>query len=153
MDDEYELRAPRSSEEWSKYHAIRKQAIFAVYRPEIEYDPEYPDEYEQNHLSNALIWRGKVIGTIRIDIIDQRRVAFRFVAVQPELQGRGHGTVLIRLAENLVRGLGRAEIILDSTRPALEFYRRNGFAEVSWQHDEPLEPDLIRIGKHLQAKA
>jgi GNAT superfamily N-acetyltransferase len=96
---EYELRPPRSQEEWCAYHAIRQRAIFAVYRPDIVYDPNYPDEYKPNHLSNAQFWRGNIIGTIRIDVVGAARVVFRFVAVEPELQGRGHGTVLLALAE------------------------------------------------------
>ena len=146
---EYDLRPPRAQDEWSTYHAIRRRAIFEVYRPDIAYDPDYPDEYKPNHLSNVLVWRGDVIGTIRIDVFGRARVAYRFVAVQPELQGRGHGTVLLGLAEEVVCRLGRSEIILDSTAPALGFYRRNGFVEVAWPHAEPLEPDLVRVGKRL----
>ena len=51
--------------------------------------------------------------------------------IHPELQGRGLRSMLLRRMEEHVRGKGLAGITLSTNRyaPALQFYRRNGFAD------------------------
>ena len=41
------LMPPRSSEDWTAYHAIRRDSIFALHLPDQSYDPNDPDEHAE----------------------------------------------------------------------------------------------------------
>ncbi len=45
-DTKHALLPPRSAAEWAAYHAIRRDAIFAVHLPEQAYDENDPDEFK-----------------------------------------------------------------------------------------------------------
>jgi hypothetical protein len=92
-----ELRAPRSSGEWARYHDIRKRCIFAKYNGKgspyyCEYDPDWPDERLPANHPLMLLADDVVVGTIRIDIqLSERMAVFRLVArALPCLKWRRH---------------------------------------------------------------
>lgn len=55
--------------------------------------------------------------------------------VTPELQHRGAGKALLAACEGAVRTAGLAELKLDSTRTARDFYGRNGFSDTGPPQD------------------
>ena len=114
-----ELRAPRSSGEWSRYHEIRKRCIFEKYHGKgtayhFEYDPGYPDERDPANHPLIFLADGVVIGTIRIDIKPEGRAVFRLVAIDTAWQGQGLGTSMLEMAENYARARGVGVICLNS---------------------------------------
>ena len=145
---DYVLRAPTSDAEWADYHRIRRTALFEPYHPEIVYDENHPDERTAGKHSLVLIKDNNVIGTIRIDDFDAERAAFRIIAIDPACQGQGHGTVLLRLAEDFARGLGRHRAVLHGNPPNVDFYLRNGYREAAWDDDVSLG-DSIDLVKEL----
>src|SRR5712692_27445 len=120
--DRYSLRPPRSNEDWAAYHLIRRDSIFALHLPQQAYDPDDPDEFKPGNLPHVLSYDGEIIGAIRIDLIDQTRAGLRLIAIKKGYQQCGHGKVLLRLAENIARALGREEITINSHPTALTFY-------------------------------
>jgi GNAT superfamily N-acetyltransferase len=114
----YALRPVRSPQEWAAYHAIRRQAIFAALLPGQAYDETDPDEVAPGNLPHVLLHDGEIVGVVRIDLIGPSRAGLRLVGIRSDLQRQGHGRVLLRLAEEAARLLGRTEIIINAlTQP------------------------------------
>jgi GNAT superfamily N-acetyltransferase len=133
-----ELRAPRSSGEWARYHDIRKRCIFEKYNGKgsqcyCEYDPGFPDEHEPVNHPLIFLADGRVIGTIRIDIrLEQRTAVFRLVAIDDPWRGQGLGTIMLDMAEAFALRHGIHRICLNSVRDAYGFYIRRGFHPARW---------------------
>src|SRR5262245_65765922 len=103
----YSLRPVQSPQQWSAYHAIRRDAIFATLLPEQAYDEHDPDEFEHRHLPHVLLRDGKVIGTVRIDLIGDIQAGLRLIAIRGDLQRQGHGSVLLPLAGQAAAAVGQ----------------------------------------------
>src|SRR5258708_12748635 len=147
--ERYAMRPVRWPQEWSVYHAIRRDAIFSVLLPGQAYDDDAPDEFQHRHLPHALIRDGEIIGTVRIDLVGEAQAGLRLIAIRRDLQRQGHGSVLLRLAEHAARGLGRTEIVINAHPTSLSFYLANGYREGECRHPKPLPPNLIQVAKQL----
>jgi hypothetical protein len=146
------LKAVVSDADRRAYHEIRRDSIFAVYRSAANYDPNHPDETKPGNLPHVLTLGGDVIGTIRIDLLGERRAAFRLIAIRNDLQRRGHGSELLLLAERRAQDLDVVEVVLNAVVPALPFYRARGYAEGRWYDVEPVAADVVRVGKRLNGR-
>lgn len=77
---------------------------------------------------------GGVTGTTRVPWLERGDVAsFSQFAVEPELQGRGIGQVLMQTVESRAAETGAAEIGLSTPEPAqwlIEMYQRHGYRVV-----------------------
>src|SRR5215510_1172229 len=147
--DRYALRPVRSPREWSAYHAIRRDAIFSVLLPGQVYDEHDPDEFEHRHLPHVLVCDGEIIGTVRIDLVGETQAGLRLIAIRRDLQRQGHGGILLRLAEDAARSLGRTEVVINAHPTSLTFYVANGYREDDWRNAKPVPATLIRVGKRL----
>jgi ribosomal protein S18 acetylase RimI-like enzyme len=63
----------------------------------------------------------------------------------PELAGRGVGTELLGLLEGLMRARGTADVMLDASANAEEFYRRHGYEPVGRLTPEGAQPMRKRL--------
>jgi GNAT superfamily N-acetyltransferase len=147
--ERYALRRVQSSADWASYHAIRRSAIFAALLPGQAYDGGDADEFESGNLPHILTWDGEVVGTVRIDLIDATQAGLRLIGIRNDLQRRGHGGVLLKLAEETARTLGRTEVVINAHPTSLTFYLANGYAEGDWRDAGPVAAGLIRVGKRL----
>ena len=145
----YSLRPARSAQEWTAYHAIRRDAIFAPLLPEQAYDERDPDEFKPSNLPHVLICDGEVVGTARIDLIDETQAGLRLIGIRSDLQRQGHGAVLLELAEKAARAFGRTEVVINAHPTSLSFYLANGYREGAWRDKGPVPATLIRVGKRL----
>ena len=145
-----ELRKPATPEEWQRYHEIRRRSLFERYVPAIVYDPDHPDERRPETHPLALVVAGRVIGTIRIDELDERRACFRLVAIDEPWRRRGLGAQLLRRAERYAADmLGRREIVLFAHRQAYGFYLKQGYRTIEPWGESPLDPSSTPVGKSL----
>src|SRR5258708_26717448 len=145
----HRLRPAESAEDWIAYHAIRRESIFARYFTEEAYDEKHPDESRPENLPHVLVFGDAVVGTVRIDLIDQVRAGFRLIGIRAGLQRQGHGTILLHLAERRVLHRGRREITINATARSLPFYLKHGYAEGQWKDAGPVPDQLIGVGKRL----
>jgi GNAT superfamily N-acetyltransferase len=145
----YSLRPPQSGTEWASYHAIRRDAIFAPLLPAQRYDETDADEFKPGNLPHVLVFDGAVIGTVRIDLIDNDQAGLRLIGIRRQLQRQGHGRALLQLAERLAESLGRTEVVINAHPMSLTFYLANGYAEGDWRDAAPVHPNLIRVGKRI----
>jgi GNAT superfamily N-acetyltransferase len=136
--ERYALQLVRSPQEWSAYHAIRRDAIFSVLLPGQAYDEHDPDEFEHRHLAHVLIRDGEIIGTVRIDLVGESQAGLRLIAIRRDLQRQGHGSILLSLAEGAARSLGRTEVVINAHPTSLTFYLANGYREGEWRDSKPV---------------
>jgi GNAT superfamily N-acetyltransferase len=147
--ERYNLRPVRSPREWTAYHAIRRDAIFAALLPGQPYDEHDADEFAPRHFPHVLVYDGEIVGTVRIDLIGEKAAGLRLIGVRGDLQRQGHGRTLLRLAEQTARALGKTEIVINAHPSSLAFYLANGYREGEWDDAGPSRPGLIRVGKCL----
>jgi GNAT superfamily N-acetyltransferase len=144
----YVLCTPADESEWAEYHRIRRTALFEPFHPTVTYDPDHPEERKPNHHSLVLKKDGVVIGTIRVDLFDADRAAFRIIAIDLDHQRQGHGAALLRLAEAYARRAGRRRVVLHGNPANTAFYLRNGYVESKW-HDDASMADAVDFAKDL----
>ena len=144
----YELRGPASPAEWDANHVIRQRALFEPYHPSVTYVRDHPDEGKPEHYPLVLIADGEVVGTLRIDLLDEARAALRLVAVHPERQRQGHGSALLRLAEDFVRRRGRRRVVVHGNPATIGFYIDNGYLERPWEDPAALA-QRVDVAKDL----
>jgi GNAT superfamily N-acetyltransferase len=126
-DDTYRLSRPASAAEWRAYHAIRRDVAF-----EADGDADQADELAPGHYPLLLWLKEEPVGTIRVDSLDGGDAALRLVAINPALQGKGHGRALLRHAEAFARDIGCRRAVVYSTLEAVGFYASAGYAEDPW---------------------
>jgi GNAT superfamily N-acetyltransferase len=147
--ERYALRPVRLSAEWTAYHEIRRAAIFTPLLPGQAYDEDDADEFKAGNFPHILVRDGEIIGTVRIDLIDDIQAGLRLIGIRGDLQRQGHGAVLLTLAEQTVHAAGRTEIVINAHPTSLTFYLGNGYAEGDWRDAGPVPAGLVRVGKRL----
>jgi GNAT superfamily N-acetyltransferase len=147
--ERYSLRPIQSPQEWIAYHAIRQDAIFAPLLPGQPYDESDPDEFKPGNLPHVLIRDGEVVGTVRIDLIDETQAGLRLIGIRRNSQRQGLGAVLLDLAEQAARAFGRTEVVINAHPTSLTFYLANGYCEGAWRDRGPVPATLVRVGKRL----
>ncbi len=145
----YSLRPVQTPQEWIAYHAIRRDSIFAPLLPGQAYDESDPDEFKPGNLPHVLVRDGEIVGTVRIDLIDATQAGLRLIGIRRDLQRQGLGAVLLKLAEETARALGRTDVVINAHPASLTFYLANGYCEGEWRDKGPVPATLIRVGKRL----
>jgi GNAT superfamily N-acetyltransferase len=139
----FHLRPPSSPADWEAYHRIRKEVLLEAQKYAVEHSNE-----EAPGCHPMLLWLDQQpVGSIRIDIDDQGRAGLRLVAVHPELQQRGCGRALLRLAEEFARSHGCTRTVLYSTLDAVGFYAKSGYCEEDW--DDVYVSGIVQMAKLL----
>ena len=123
---QHELRTPQSAEEWRAFHGIRRKVLFENRGKTEPYIENQPDDAKPGNHPLVLLHGSVVIGVIRIEV--RGTVAwFRQVAIRDDLQGAGHGRVLLHLAEAFAKAEGCDEIRSNAAVEAVGFYERCGY--------------------------
>jgi GNAT superfamily N-acetyltransferase len=125
IEFEHCLRAPDDADEWCAFHVIRRKVLFEN-RGKADYVNNHPDDFKPGNHPLILLFRQEVIGVVRIDICEPE-AWLRRVAIREELQRRGHGRVLLRLAELFALDNGCSEIRTNAAIEAVGFYERCGY--------------------------
>ena len=142
---EHELRRPSSDEEWRAFHAIRRKVLFENRGKSESYIENHPDDSHPGNHPLILIYKGAVIGVMRLDVMDG--VGWlRRVAIREDLQRGGHGQVLVRLAEAFAKAEGCHEIRTNAAVEAIGFYERCGYAR---ELEASSPPNSVRMSKRL----
>lgn len=143
----FRLRPPETPADWEAYHRIRRDVLLEAQK----YAVEHPDESAPGHHPMLLWLEGEPVGSIRIDIDTAGRAGLRLVAVHPDLQKRGCGRALLRLAEDFARAQGCTRTVLYSTLDAVGFYAKAGYSEDDW--DDVYVSGVVQMTKPLAEDA
>jgi GNAT superfamily N-acetyltransferase len=142
IEGEHELRTPLNDDEWRAFHDIRRKVLFEN-RGEFDcYDANHPDDSTPGNHPFILLHRDAVVGVVRVDV--RERVAWlRRVAIREDSQRRGHGLILLRLAENFASSEGCTEVRTNAAPDAVGFYERCGYSR------DFSGSDSVRLSKSL----
>src|SRR5262245_14397153 len=91
------------------------------------------DQSPNNHFMG--FWQDdELLGTLRVDFLNDETAALRLVAVEPCLQGRGIGRKMIVAAEQFISAAGCRRVVTNAASDAAQFYSRLGYEEVPWDN-------------------
>lgn len=124
---DYVLVSPVDPRDWASYHDIRRSVLFEARGQFGVYDENHPDERAEGHFPKLLLHQDEPVGVVRIDVVGTDAI-LRRVAVRSDVQRRGHGRVLIALAEQFARSRQCDRLVSRVAPDAVGFYRNCGFA-------------------------
>lgn len=145
---EYELRPPRSDEEWHAFHAVRRRVLFENRGKQESYIENHPDDFKAGNHPLILLYRSMIIGVMRVDV-DERVAWLRRVAIREDVQRMGHGRVLLGLAEAFAKTEGCREIRTNAAVEAAGFYDHCGYRR-DFAASSP--PNSVRMWKSLSSE-
>ncbi len=70
---------------------------------------------------------GEALAAGRLHLNSPTEAQVRFMAVDPRVQGRGVGSLVLRSLEDRARAAGAKRMILNARESALRFYERHGY--------------------------
>jgi N-acetylglutamate synthase-like GNAT family acetyltransferase len=101
-----------------------------------------------------VVENGLPIGTVALMYNKYNELEFTKMAVDPKMQGKGYGKLLMNHCIDEARKMGASELILYSNtklNPAIELYRTSGFEEIDIENSE-YERCNIKMVKMLKDK-
>ena len=85
---DYRLCAVVSPEEWSVYHDTRRRILWENRGKSGEYVENHPDEHNPDNHPFLLLFRGKPVGVVRVDIVqDMQQAIIRRMAIRARVSG------------------------------------------------------------------
>lgn len=128
-------RESDSEEVWNLHErALKETNAFVAGHGEWDEDLKNIPEVYDNAGGAFVIaeLEGRVVGMGALKRVDAETAELKRMRVQPEYQGKGLGTKLLRLLENKAKELGYTCLILDTSlqqQAALHMYTKHGYKE------------------------
>ncbi len=122
-----ETRPPKTGEEWRQYYELRWRILRAPWQP------DGPDRDETDPTSihrMACKPYGTVIAVGRIHQVDDVTAQIRYMAVEPNEQRRGCGSLLLKSLEQAATEMKLNTVILQARENALPFYQHHGYSVI-----------------------
>jgi len=122
------VRSPQTAEEFERYRDLRWRILRAPW--------DQPRITEQDDLGSddfpIMVCEvdGIPIGVGRAHFISENEAQIRSISVEPEWEGKGIGSIVLKELEKIVIAKGATRIIIHSRKSAIEFYKKNGYKEV-----------------------
>lgn len=125
---DYRLCAVSSPEEWRVYHDTRRRVLWENRGRFGVYDENHPDEHSPDNHPFILLFRGRPVGVVRVDVVrDAGEAIIRRMAINETEQRKGHGRNLVELIERLALDNGCTCVTVDSAEDAVVFYGKCGY--------------------------
>ena len=122
------VRPPKTPEEFQRYRDLRWKILRAPHnQPRIL---EQDDAGTKDYPIMVCEVDGIPIGVGRAHFISEFEAQIRSISVEPEWEGRGIGTIVLKELEKIVIKKGAKRIIIHARNSAIEFYKKNGYKEV-----------------------
>lgn len=122
------IKPPETPEEFERYRDLRWKILRAPYnQPKIT---EQDDAGTVDYPIMVCKDDGFPIGVGRAHFISEDEAQIRSISVEPEWEGKGIGTIVLKELEKIVSSKGARRIIIHARNSAIEFYRKNGYKEV-----------------------
>jgi len=148
MPQAYDLIAPADAGQWRAYHDIRRQVLFEARGQFGVYDDNHPDDSAPGKHPRLLLYGGDPVGVVRIDIEGDVAI-LRRVAVRADVQRRGHGRMLLSLAQRFAEEAGCTRLASHVAPDAVGFYQRGGFEVDATRMKAPSPHGSVLMTKSL----
>lgn len=134
--------------EWDFAKRLRQKTFFAPLSIE---DP-YTWTFNHPEHAHLLLYKGmEIVGYAHIQFWPNSRAALRIIVIDESSRHHGLGSQFLQICEKWLKRQG-VKSIHDEARPdVVNFYRKNGFAEMPFQDPsgEPPSPYDVAMGKFL----
>lgn len=137
----YKLITPLTYEDWERFHTIRNKNFYLGIQ---EYNPYSNKEIKPNQIQKNLLYKNKIIGSVRIDFIEDFAIIQAF-SIDPDYQKKGHGKTFIKLIEKYIKYKKVRKIKINATSKSLKFYLKQGYIKGRW----PSPKGLFSLFKKL----
>lgn len=122
------LLSPQTDVEWEDYFDLRWRVLRAPWQ-----QPRGSEKDDRESDSEHLMIVGKdsrplAIGRLHFNTPGEAQI--RFMAVDPEAQGRGLGSAILQECERRARAADATSIVLNARDDAQRFYQKHGFAVI-----------------------
>ena len=122
------VRPPQTAEEFERYRDLRWRILRAPWNQPII---TAQDDLENDDFPIMVCEvDGIPIGVGRAHFISENEAQIRSISVEPEWEGKGIGSIVLKELEKIVIAKGATRIIIHSRKSAIEFYKKNGYKEV-----------------------
>jgi GNAT superfamily N-acetyltransferase len=116
---------PQSDSDWIRYYDLRWRILRAPWnQPRGSERDEYESDSVHLMLSDA---SGDLMAVGRVHLLSSTEAQVRYMAVEPEWQGRGLGARILSELEARAQARGAARIVLNARREVVPFYLRHGY--------------------------
>jgi GNAT superfamily N-acetyltransferase len=146
MPSRVHLKRVESDGDWAAYHRIRKRVLWED-RGLGGYDEQHPDDRLSGNHPLLLMHDGAPVGTARLDVTGPRLGVVRLVAIEPNLQRRGLGRILMGEVESYARRFGLEQLEVNAAKEAEGFYQSLGWVAVRADRKNPLMTKSLNPGE------
>lgn len=116
---------PKSAQEFEKYYQLRWEVLRKPWDQPIGSEK---DKIEEDCTHAMVVGENnEVLSVCRLQMNDLSTGQMRYMAVAPNLQGKGIGSKILSYLEEIAKKKGAKRIILDARENAVEFYKSNGY--------------------------
>ncbi|MER9304729.1 GNAT family N-acetyltransferase [Mesorhizobium sp. M0293] len=145
MPNRIHLKRVESDGDWAAYHRIRKRVLWED-RGLDGYDERHPDDRLASNHPLLLIRDGVPVGTARLDVAGPRLGVARLVAIEPGMQRRGFGRILMQEVEAYACRLGLEQLEVNAAKEAEGFYQALGWTVAQSDRENPLMTKALNPG-------
>lgn len=122
------VRPPKTPEEFQRYRDLRWKILRAPHnQPRIT---EKDDSGTEDYPIMVCEVDGFPIGVGRAHFISETEAQIRSISVEPNWEGKGIGSIVLKELEKIVTEKGARRVIIHARNSAVEFYKKNGYNEV-----------------------
>jgi predicted GNAT family N-acyltransferase len=119
------IKQPETDSEFARYYDLRWRILRAPWN---QPRGSEKDTIEQDcHHIIASTATGDIVGIGRLQFNSSAEAQIRYMAVEPEYEGRGIGRKIMTAIETIAADNSRSTIVLDAREPAVGFYQRLGY--------------------------
>lgn len=119
---------PQSPEDWEYYFDLRWRVLRAPWQQPPGSEKDNLESRSEHLMIVGPTTRPLAVGRLHYNSPTEAQI--RFMAVEPEAQGRGLGGSILKEFERRARLAGAHSIVLNARDDAQQFYRKHGFAVV-----------------------
>jgi thioesterase domain-containing protein len=142
----YHLRVPQTDKEWDDYYQFRWEMLR---KPLHQPQGSERDAYDAiAHHQMVVDEEGVPVAVGRLYINADNEAAIRFLAVHPQVQDKGLGTLVAMTLESVARQEGVKRVVCSAREEAIEFFAKLGFIN----QGEILAPSTSPIRHFLMIK-
>ena len=122
------VRPPQTAEEFERYRDLRWRILRASWnQPRITAQDDLGSDDFPIMVCQV---DGIPIGVGRAHFTSENEAQIRSISVEPNWEGKGIGSIVLKELEKIVIAKGATRIIIHSRKSAIEFYKKNGYKEV-----------------------
>jgi GNAT superfamily N-acetyltransferase len=125
----YTLKSPETEQEWHDYYQLRWQVLRAPW--------QQPLGSERDELENRAIHLMAIddnhqrVGVGRIHRLSNISCQIRYMAVHPDFERKGIGSILLAGLEQQARDWRSREIVLNARTTCLVFYQKRNYKVIA----------------------